>query len=73
MKRKNKRFLYLADQLDKEIEKSTEIFFKERPWLEDLSIEPVFKEERTDDEIEEKITNEKTIERLIKEISKEEA
>ena len=68
IKRKTRKFLQLAHQLDKELDKSTELFFKDRPFLEDPTLEPVIKEEHTDEEIEEKITNEYTIENLIKEI-----
>lgn len=68
IKRKTKQLLKLASQLDKEIDKSTELFFKDRPFLEDPSLKPVIKEEHTDEETEEKITNEYTIENLIKEV-----
>ena len=66
--RSNRRFLQLAKRLDEELDKSTELFFKDRPFLEDPSLEPKIKDEHTDEEIEEKITNEFTIAKLIKEI-----
>ncbi|HEX9059140.1 MAG TPA: hypothetical protein VF941_03080 [Clostridia bacterium] len=53
----NKRFHQLAKRLDEELEKLTDIFIKEMD-----------KHERTDEEIEEKITNEETISKIIKEI-----
>lgn len=63
--RANKRFHQLAKRLDEEIEKSTEIFLKDRAFLEDPILPPELKNEHTIEEIEEKITNEYTIEKLI--------
>lgn len=55
--RVSKRFNQLAKRLDEELDKSTDIFIREMD-----------KHERTDEEIEEKVTNEATITKLIKEI-----
>lgn len=66
--RKNKKLLQLIIRLVEEIEKKQDIFFKDRPFFEDHSIEPVIGKEHTDDEIDEKITNEMAIEEIVKEI-----
>jgi hypothetical protein len=71
MTTKFKRFYALADQLDRELEKSTEILFKEREFIlgEDGELKEVkIPEERSEELIEEKITNEFTIEKIIKEL-----
>lgn len=68
MKRKTQQFLRFADQLDKELDKNIEIFLKQRPFLENKDIKPEILEERSDDEIEEKITNDFAIKELIEKI-----
>ncbi len=65
MKINTKYFNALAKQLDKEIDKNTDIFFREREFI--LG-KVMILEERSVDLIEEKITNEFTIQKIIREL-----
>jgi len=68
MRRSTRQFLKFTKRLDEEYEKTLDLFFRQRPFLEDKTLKPVIREEMTDDEIEDKITNEFTIEELTKKI-----
>lgn len=60
MKRKDKKFIQFTDQLDKQLEKSIDIFFEQRKFLLDFS-EPEITS-MTDELIEDKIQNQYAIE-----------
>lgn len=64
---KTKRFLQLARKLDEALEESSDIFFSQRPFLDDKSLEPKMLSQ-SDRESERKIDNEVLIEELLKEI-----
>lgn len=64
---KTKTFLALADQLDKELEKDSELFFKQRPWLVGLAQEPEILP-RSDEDIEKQIYIEMTIQEIVKKL-----
>lgn len=67
MKRKVKQFLNLSKRLDAELEKSSDIFLKQRPWLADST----YKSEilsRTEEESIQKIENDIAIEEIQKEL-----
>lgn len=67
MKRSTKRFLAMAEQLDKEIDKSVDLFFEKRPFLTRNG--EGFKEQ-TDEDIIKKVDNQIAIDELVKEIKK---
>ncbi len=68
MKRKTKQFMAYHNQLMQELDKNVELFLKQRPFLESPGeYEPIING-LLDSEIEEKITNEYTIEILIKKL-----
>ena len=69
MRRSTKQFLKFADRLDIELDKSSELFFKQRPFMQDQSLEPVMKGEMTNDDVEEKIANQYAIEELVTQIN----
>lgn len=70
MRRDIKKLLKLSEQLDAELEKSHAIFEKQRSFLDNHGEEFSVIKALTDEEIEEKIVNEYTIERLTKELKK---
>ena len=65
-----KHFLQLAELLNEEIEKESDFFFKDRPFLEDPSLEPEIIQSHTDEEADERLTNQETIKKLVTEIKK---
>lgn len=68
MSRQVRRFLDIADSLDRELTKRTELFFELRPFLDDSTVEPKILE-RSDDFIERKVDNDIAIERIIRRIN----
>ena len=62
---KTKQFLQYANKLDQALEENSDIFFAQRPFLEDKSLEPKILSQ-SDADTERKIDNEILIEKLIK-------
>lgn len=63
--RSTKQFLAFARQLDRELETSSELFLKQRPFLEGGKGEIL---SQTDEETIEKVENETAIEQIVKKL-----